>query len=501
MLMKKQVLLSALPFLLLSAFAAGMAAYCLSGIPVVVALSADALVTAAAFFWFARRTENAFAPLDRLRESLARARRIGAAPAPDASQDIVDQVDQVFVGLLKVNADMEGKVTHRVADLEASEVELNKTLALLDSVVEHIPDMIFVKDARELRFVLFNRAGERLLGYNRDELLGKNDYDFFPKEEADFFTGKDRQVLNRGQVVEIDEEPIHTKSGMKILHTKKIPLLNLRGEPEFLLGISEDITARKHSEETIRQKGQQLEKAQEEKDQMELFAYVAAHDLREPIHKVASFGDLLSEHLPAEGPAREYLKRMQSASERMGRLIDDLLRFSKVTKTDVKPERVRLKDIVDDVLQDVDLSEMGATVRTGNLPEIETGRVQVQEVVRNLIANALKFRSPERAPEIEIFAESSSNGSIMVTVKDNGIGFDQSYGERIFRPFERLHSRREFGGTGMGLAICDKIIKQIGGSISAHSSPGQGASFEIVFPASLVRDRPADLASHSRPNR
>lgn len=185
------------------------------------------------FFWFARRTEAALDPLNRLNESLARARRIGAAPPPMPEQDLIDQVDQVFVGLLKINAEMEGKVNHRVADLEASEVELNKTLALLDSVVEHIPDMIFVKDAKELRFVLFNQAGEKLLGYNRDELLGKNDYDFFPKSEADFFTGKDRQVLNRGQVVDIEEEPIHTKNGLKILHTKKSRCLTAGARRSF----------------------------------------------------------------------------------------------------------------------------------------------------------------------------------------------------------------------------------------------------------------------------
>lgn len=246
-----------------------------------------------------------------------------------------------------------------------------------------------------------------------------------------------------------------------------------------------------------------MEKAKEEKNQMELFAYVAAHDLRGPLQKVASFGDLLSEHLPAEGPAREYLKRMQNASERMARLIDDLLHFSRVTKTDVNPERVALGEVVNDVLGDLDLviSDANASIRVGALPEIETGRVQIQEVLRNLIANAIKFRSADRRPEIDIFAESSANGSATVTVKDNGIGFDPAYAERIFRPFERLHSRREYDGSGMGLAICEKIVNQIGASISAKSVPGSGSSFMVLFPASMIRSASTALASPSHTNR
>lgn len=135
--------------------------------------------------------------------------------------------------------------------LRYSEKSLRTATAFLDTILENIPDMIFVKEADELRFVRFNRAGEKLLGYSSDFMRNKNDYDFFPKDEADHFTAKDREVLSAGDVVEISEEPIHTKNGERLLHTKKVPILSEDGKPLYLLGISEDITEKKKTQEKL----------------------------------------------------------------------------------------------------------------------------------------------------------------------------------------------------------------------------------------------------------
>jgi PAS domain S-box-containing protein/putative nucleotidyltransferase with HDIG domain len=149
-----------------------------------------------------------------------------------------------------------------ITQRKRAEEELRRMNAFLDSIVENIPNMIFLKDAKELRFVRFNRAGEDLLGFTRDDLLGKNDYDFFPKKQADFFTEKDREVLHGKEVVDIPKEPIQTRNkGERIMHTKKVPILDANGEPEYLLGISEDITERKEAEDKLQHTLNSLRKA------------------------------------------------------------------------------------------------------------------------------------------------------------------------------------------------------------------------------------------------
>jgi len=166
-----------------------------------------------------------------------------------------------------------------ITERRRAEEELRRINAFLDSIVENIPNMIFLKDAKELRFVRFNRAGEELLGFTRDDLMGKSDYDFFPKKEADFFTEKDREVLHGKNVVDVPEEPIQSRDkGKRILHTKKVPILGANGEPEFLLGISEDITERKEAEDKLQHTLNSLRKAVSATTQV----LVSAVEVRDP---------------------------------------------------------------------------------------------------------------------------------------------------------------------------------------------------------------------------
>lgn len=361
-----------------------------------------------------------------------------------------------------------------------------KTLSV-EAVLESLPNMVFIKDAKELRFVLFNRAAEELLGYSRGEMIGKNDYDFFPKDEADFFQAKDRQVLAGKELVDIPEEPIHTRArGLRYLHTKKIPLLDADGKPAFLLGISEDVTEKRGAEEMLIDKTAELARANAQKEQLETFTHLASHDLQEPIQKVLGFSELLKARLKdsRDEKANDYIERIENAARRMTMMIRDLLRFSRVAGKDAKLEPVSLTQIARDVLADLEIriDKTGARVEIGELPSLKADRVYMTQLFQNLISNAIKFRNKTEAPLIRITGRRLENGRVEVRFEDNGIGFEQADAERIFKPFERLHGAGEFEGSGMGLAICEKIVLRHGGTIQAEGRPGKGSVFTVLLP-------------------
>lgn len=220
-------------------------------------------------------------------------------------------------------------------------------------------------------------------------------------------------------------------------------------------------------------------------EDLESFASIASHDLQEPLRKVRTFTEQLTvfeaERLSDKG--RDYLQRANAAAERMQRLIEDLLKFSRVSTQGRPFERVDLARVTERVLVDLDVEEAGAQVVVGPLPVISADPLQMQQLLQNLISNALKFRRAEVAPEIRISAVIDGD-DLQLSVADNGIGFEPRYAARIFRIFERLHGRTDYPGTGIGLALCRKIADRHGGTIEAHSDLGKGATFTITLPAS-----------------
>ncbi len=410
--------------------------------------------------------------------------------------------------LRQVTDALEQRVRDRTVELRAAEAEARRTAAFLDSIVENLPHMVFVKEAADLKFARFNRAGEELLGVHRTALLGKSDYDFFPREEADFFTEKDRMVLEGHVVVDIPEEPIHTHAhGLRFLHTKKIPLYGPDGRPEYLLGISEDITERKRAAETLAQKAAELERSNAE---LEQFAYVASHDLQEPVRKIQAFANLIAGKLAPllDEAGGDLLQRIQSAARRMQQLINDVLLYSRVT-TQAQPFcDVDLAQVMEQVLVDLEdaPSRDSAQIRIGPLPVVQADAVQMHQLLQNLVGNALKFHHPGTAPRVTVEARESSmpgpNGdgvtcdAIELSIRDEGIGFDPRHAERIFMPFQRLHGRGAFEGTGMGLAICRKIVERHGGSIVAEGQPEGGACFVVRLPKVRGRHERDEDASH-----
>jgi signal transduction histidine kinase len=220
---------------------------------------------------------------------------------------------------------------------------------------------------------------------------------------------------------------------------------------------------------------------------LEEFAYVASHDLQEPLRKVRTFGDRLQARYGhvLDDTGNDYLTRMQNGSTRMQALIDALLTYSRVTTKAQPLVPVNLNDVVTDVLSDLDVAieTLHATVTVGPLPSVAADSTQMRQLFQNLLGNALKFHKPDRAPHVSITSSRCDNaGCYEIVVADDGIGFDIQYAERIFQVFQRLHGRSEYEGTGVGLAICRKIVERHGGSIRAESTPGSGARFIISLP-------------------
>lgn len=257
-----------------------------------------------------------------------------------------------------------------------------------------------------------------------------------------------------------------------------------------------DITERKEAAEALERKASELARSNAE---LEQFAFVASHDLQEPLRKIRAFGDRLKMKcdaaLPPEGV--DYLERMQNAAARMQTLIADLLTFSRVISRTEPFVEVDLGQVTREVLSDLEVrvERVGATVKVGELPKIQADPMQMRQLLQNLIGNALKFQAPGVKPQVQIAArlvesadEYSSAGSPLceLTVQDNGIGFDEKYLEKIFAVFQRLHNRQEYEGTGIGLAVCRRIVDRHGGSITARSKPGEGATFVVQLPVRLA---------------
>jgi light-regulated signal transduction histidine kinase (bacteriophytochrome) len=251
------------------------------------------------------------------------------------------------------------------------------------------------------------------------------------------------------------------------------------------------ITAgRLKAEKALQEKTEELERSNKE---LEQFAYVASHDLQEPLHLIMAFADRLQslQDEVKKDKMPDYVHRMQRSARRMRLLIDDLLQFSRVT-TRAKPfVRVDLRAGVLEVIKDLELrlTETEGEVVLGALPEVFADALQMRQLFQNLIVNALKFRRPGVPPRVSIGSRNLESGFVRITVKDNGIGFDEKYLEQIFRPFSRLHSYFEYEGSGIGLAICQKIVSRHGGEITAKSVPGEGSEFTFTLPLPEAADK------------
>ncbi len=338
-----------------------------------------------------------------------------------------------------------------------------------------------------------NPAAARMTGWEVKELIGREEHEVFGSTALSTESGPNGAKLK--------DQTFRRRDGSVFLAELTKTPIEENGREMGAVLVFKDITERRKSEEALSQKADELARSNAE---LEQFAFVASHDLQEPLRKIQAFGDRLKTKCEKIqlGEARDYLERMQNAAARMQTLINDLLAFSRVIRSSQPFVPVDLGAITKEVLSDLEvrIEKNGARVEVGELPTIDGDPTQMRQLIQNLLSNALKFQPANAQPIVKITSrmlppppwEASGNGEgevaatehsmCEISVQDNGIGFDEKHLEKIFAVFQRLHGRTEYEGTGVGLAVCRRIADRHSGSISAKSQPGKGATFLVTLP-------------------
>jgi len=401
-------------------------------------------------------------------------------------------------------------VTYRdISESKEAERKLRHSEARYRMLAENMTDLVCLH-APDGSYEYVSPSAARILGYAPGSLLGTTPFDYMHQEDVERLQtdeGDDLFALNPTDKV---THRMRKADGSYIwLETSTKIISDAGGAVDKLLTSSRDVSDRVRAERAMSRTNRALEQRNRE---LQDFAYVASHDLQEPLRKIRAFADLLIEDFneALDDTGRYYLERMQDGAKRMSQLISDLLDYSRIT-TQAQPfEKVDLNEVVRHVISDLELriSDVEGSIEVDDLPIIEADQTQIRQLLQNLIGNALKFHKPDRRPVVTISAEDVRPGAVpeggqvpytRVRVQDNGIGFEEKYLDRIFTPFQRLHNRTAFAGTGMGLAICRRIVERHEGRLTAESVPGEGSTFEVMLPKRQPRpqteqDEPSDLA-------
>lgn len=392
-------------------------------------------------------------------------------------------------------------VLRDLTERRAAETALRATETRYRSVVAALEEGIVVQDVAG-RITAMNGSAERIFGFffaDIEEQIGLDPRLHATYEDGSFFPDDDypamvvlRTGVPESHVIMGFQRSGDSAAGVTWVSVNAQPLFD-PGEsmPYAVVSTFTNITERKATDEALRRNSAELQRSNRE---LQDFASVTSHDLKEPLRKIRALGtrleDRCKDSLPAEG--RDYLNRMLNAAERMDQLVDDVLTYSRVSSKEQPFVRVDLNEIAAAVLSDLEVrvEQTGATVTMDPLPIIEADPLQMRQLFQNLIGNALKFTMEGIVPTVKVTAHiapsrergKGTHSICHLVVQDNGIGFDEKYLEKIFTVFQRLNNRSHYEGSGVGLAICRKIAERHGGTITARSAPGQGATFMVTLP-------------------
>jgi PAS domain S-box-containing protein len=369
-----------------------------------------------------------------------------------------------------------------VAEKKQMEEALQRSEELYRTLAEAAQDSIFMVDPHS-HMTYINPFGAALLGKTVGEVIGQSLAQLFPAPAADQQQASVNHVFETGEA--LGAETFFPFPGRATwMSTRLIPLHAEDGSVRSVFGLARDITAQKETQRALERQAQELARSNADLDK---FASVASHDLQEPLRMVASYVQLLQHRYQGrlDADADKMIGFAVDGATRMQRLINDLLAYSRVGTHGEQFAPTDLNTTLEAALANLKLAieESGAQVLPTRLPTVVADAAQITQLLQNLIGNALKFRRPQTPPEIRIAVEPQSQ-EWLVYVRDNGIGVDPKYAQRIFEIFQRLHSASEYPGTGIGLAICKKIVERHGGRIWVESTSGQGATFYFTLPRS-----------------
>ncbi|HEX8037677.1 MAG TPA: PAS domain S-box protein [Chryseosolibacter sp.] len=413
------------------------------------------------------------------------------------------------VGFSKVTRDLterreaELRIQQYNDDLRSKNELLRQSEERYHRMISEVEDYVIILLDVDGYIQNWNKGAQKIKGYTADEILGKH--------FSIFYSPDDRR---RG----IPEKVLHeAASNGKALHEGwrlrkdgsafwgSVVMTALHNDDDTLIGftkVTRDLTDKKMTEETLKATSLKLEEKNKELERMneELssFAYISSHDLQEPLRKIQTFSDriLELEYNNLSDKGKDYFERMQRGAQRMQKLIHDILAYSRTTTSDKRLEETDLNEILKQSKNELEIqiSEKNAVIESQPLPTLKVIPFQIQQLFNNLLSNALKFSKADVPPHIVVSSETvnadavqgiyspSATRYLHISIADNGIGFEPVYEKKIFEVFQRLHGRAEYGGTGIGLAICKKIVENHHGVLRAESIPNQGATFHIYLP-------------------
>jgi len=383
-----------------------------------------------------------------------------------------------------------------ITDRKLAERAIKESKKMLELVMNNIPQFIFWKN-RESVYLGCNSNFAKAAGFEKpEEIIGKTDHDLaWAKEESDSYREYDKKIMDADMPqYHIIEQQRQTDGYQAWVDTNKVPLHDMDGNVVGILGSYEDITERKKAEEERERLNKELESAvdklEEANTELKNFVYIASHDLREPLRKITAFGSMLENSLRGKitDDDAENLRFMIEGAARMTSMIEGLLAYSRVSTKGRQSENVDLNEIVEQLRHlelSVLLEEKDVTVEIPQpLPVVKVDSSQIRQLMQNFIANGIKYQPAGNKPKITITSKPADNDMVRVEVTDNGIGIAPEYQDSVFAMFKRLHTRDEYEGTGIGLAVCRKIVERHGGQIGIDSEKGQGSTFWFTVPVS-----------------